>query len=594
MEKLRKILKLVSYDIIKLPVDVRAFANRIIVLGILGALIPDILAFALKGSQISLKNSHIIIAVVLLLFHFGERVVMSLFNTWYDLENDNYRQLNVNESTKMIMDISNTIKSKVFKITDNIVQMVEPPAILKILKDYVGSYWSLYIRLPITFAQVLILIGTLITSIIIEITGSTIAETIIITSLLVICIVVYFFLSHKRIKVMRTFRKTIKENEAVTDVLYTEIKSTDFISPKDFIYHAERLRTKLDENVQVAKTEKLKLNKIFIQRSIVASAMMITIMLIKLAMAGRFDIDVFVDIVALSSIYSTMLQRIGSITMNYENIMDLIIDLETLNPDFDNMNTVYAQERRKVIVDTPIEYLTVGKFSISHEKDGAFELINDSVFTLQSGDTVIMHGRTGCGKSTLISMFTGKMSLIESPIHFSNGQHGYLNSIGYQTDRSMVNNFVLNEIALTDDTDLVDTEKLLEIIRGLQLFDELLRMINNEHLDFDKYSDEEKIIEFLKIRKTRQFSSGQMQRLALAKLLYSLDESIQLVALDEPFNRLDDTTCKECMEFIQKYVLRSKRILFVATHQVEICLPYGNVEITFGENLKKSILRISR
>ncbi len=590
VEKIRNVTKLINFDIIRLPKNVKSFARRIIMIAILGSLIPDLFSFTLKGSQVSLKSGRILLAIVLLLIHFSQRILLCLFGTFEDLQNDSFEQIKVNESTRIVMNVSNITKSKVFKAKGKIIQMVEQPEIIKITKDYLGDYWDLYIRFPVTIAQVLILLGMLIASIWIEFSSSTLAETIIITSLLISCIVVYFFLSKKRINVMRSYRKNRKENEVATDVLFTEIKSTDFISQNDFLYHADKLRSKLDENVMINKSERLKLNKIFIQRSFVASTLMIVIMVVKFITSGKFTIDTFVDVVALSSIYSTMLQRITSITSNYENIMNVVIDLETLNPDFTDINDVFVAEQKRLLVTTPIESLTVSEFAVTQDLNGAFELINDHVFTINSGDTAIAYGRTGCGKSTLINLFTGKMTLTDSPITFSNGKNGYLNSIGYQTDRAMVNNYVLNEITLSDDFGILDRDKFFEIIRGLRLYDEILRMVKEENLEFDNLTDDGKIIEFLKIRKTREFSSGQKQRLALAKLLYSLDDSIQLVALDEPFNRLDNRTCSECMAFVHEYVHRRPRILLIATHQVEICQKYSNIEISFDENLKKSTM----
>lgn len=594
IESFRKFAKQIRFDLIKLPEDVQKFANKIIIFNILSCLIPDLFSFALKGAQISLTKGYTTIAIVLLLLHFSHRVLDSMFNTFYGLQADNYNQLSVSESTKKILDISNVTKSKVFKTEGKIVHMVEQPEVIKITRDYIEDFWAFYLKFPTTIAQIIILFVTLIASTILQILTSTLLETAIITGLLIFCFVFYFYLSNKRIKVMRNYRKIRKKNESETDVLYTEIKSTDFISKKDFAYHAEKLRAKLDDNIAVTKTERLKLNKIFINRALVASLMMILIMIIKFVVTGAFTVDTFVDIVALSTIYGTMLVRISNITSSYESIMDILIDVNTLYEDFNNINTVYEKEMQRNIVSTAIENLTVTEFTVTQDKNGAFELINNNVFILNSGDTIMAYGRTGCGKSTLINMFTGKMNLVDSPIHFSNGDTGYLNSIGYQTDRAMVNNFVLNELALTDKYEEIDYDKVIYLLKGVDLYDEIIRMIKNENLDFGSLDDNEKLIEFLKIRKTNEFSSGQKQRLALVKLLYSLDDTIQLVALDEPFNRLDDLTCKKCIEFIKNYVLQQNRILFIATHQVDICRPYCNVEISFGEDLTRSIIKVQK
>lgn len=594
MERIRNFFKELSFDVIKLPQNVRQFANKIIIFSILGALIPDILAFALKGAQLSLEKGMTFLAILLLLINFSQRILDSLFQTFFEYQNDTYKKLTTSESTKVILDISNETKSKVFKNKNGIIQMVELPEIMKISKDYLQDYWSFYIKMPTTLAEIVILIFTLVASIVIELKTSSTIEALLLSVLLLICCFLYFLNSKQRIKVMRKYRKQRKQNESAEDILFTEIKSTDFISKRDFVYHAERFRNLLDKNTSINREENLKLNKVFITRSLISSLMIIAIIVVKLMFEDGINLDIFIDIIALSSIYSTILQRISSIARSYENIMDVVIDIDTLYHEFDNINNIYVAEKSKRVSTSTISTLTIANFSISQDLNGAFELINTDSFTINSGDTIMTYGKTGSGKSTLIGMLTGRMSLLENPIKFSNGQIGYLNTIGYQTDKSMVNNFVLNEIALTDDLTQIDKEKLFYLLKGVNLFEEILRMVKKSGFDGKELSDEEKIFEFLKIRKTKEFSSGQMQRLALVKLLYSLDGSIQLVALDEPFNRLDDETTKQCVKFIQDYVMRSNRILIIATHQVEIVRPFANMEISFIEDLEKSIISVKK
>jgi energy-coupling factor transporter ATP-binding protein EcfA2 len=308
--------------------------------------------------------------------------------------------------------------------------------------------------------------------------------------------------------------------------------------------------------------------------------------------AGQITSNTIVDVIALSSIYSMILERVTNITFDYENFMDMIVELETLYEEFKNINDVYIAEQQKVFINTPIDFLNVFSFSITQDINGSFELINRNLIVIKSGDTIVAYGKTGCGKSTLIKMLTGKIIIPENPIRFSNGKEGYLNSIGYQTDKAMANGFSLNEVTLTENYDSINFMKLFEILKGLHLYDEFLRMIKEENITSEGLTDDRKVIELMKKKKIREFSSGQMQRLAIAKLLYSLDDTIQLVALDEPFNRLDDATCASCMEFVYEYVHRIPRILLIATHQVDICCPYATIKISFDENMSKSILKV--
>lgn len=591
---MKKIMNLVNFDILKRPETVKTFAKKIILINIIGTVIIDFLAFALKGAEVSLKAGISWLAVTLLLMYFAERTLESVYSAYREYQRDQFNQLSTNETTEVILELCNATKSKVFKEEENgTLSRVEHPELIQKTKNYIQNTWDLFVKLPILTANIIVLILTLICSIILSTQTATPLETVLVLVMLLISIVLYFFFSKQRIRVMRKFRKIKKENEAKVDVIFTEIKSTDFISAKDFEYHARNFIKLLDSTNDTEKKERLNLNKVFIKRSIVSTLLICGMIGIKFFISKDLSLGSFFSIITLSTIYSTILSRISNISQNFEDVMNIIVDLETLFPDFNRIHTVYQQEINKTLISTPLNSVSVSEFEVSQDTKGKFTLINKNSITLQQGKTYMVYGHTGCGKSTLLNLLTGKLSLKDSPIHFSNGQTGYLNSIAYQTDKSMANHYVLNELTLTDDLEKISVPKLYEILKGLHLYEELLSMIHDTESDIDGLSDDEKIYKFLQLKKTKEFSSGQMQRLALTKLLYSLDDTIQMVALDEPFNRLDDKIAKTCIDFCQKYIMEQNRILIIATHQVDICRPYADQEISFSENLNKSFISIT-
>lgn len=590
---MKKIIHLIGFDILKRPEKVKSFATKIVLYNILGTIVIDFLAFALKGAELAIKTGIIWLAVTLLFLYFGERTLESVYIAFIDYQNDQFNQLTTNEATKVILELCETTKSKVFKEENETMTRVEHPELIQKTKSYIQNTWDLWVRNPILLSNIIVLLITLTFSIVISATTASSLETILTMVMLLISLIFYFMFSKKRITVMKDFRKVKKDNESKVDVLYTEIKSTDFISTKDFTYHAMRFINVLDETNNTQKTERLKLNTVFIQRSIVATFLIFGMIGIKFFVSHDFSINSFIEIITLSTIYSTILSRIATISSNFESVMNIIVDLETLYPDFNNIYEVYKTEKSKTLITSPLESITISEFEVSQDQKGAFSLINKNSITMKKGETYMVYGHTGCGKSTLLNLLTGKLSLKDSPIHFSNGKTGYLNSISYQTDKAMANHFVLNEITLTDDLDEISISKLYEILRGLHLYDELLSMVHGTEFDTPDFSDDDKVYNLLKTKKTKEFSSGQMQRLALTKLLYSLDDTIQLVALDEPFNRLDDEIAKICMEFCKNYIMRESRILVLATHQVEICREYADKEISFTENLNQSFITIN-
>ena len=69
-------------------------------------------------------------------------------------------------------------------------------------------------------------------------------------------------------------------------------------------------------------------------------------------------------------------------------------------------------------------------------------------------------------------------------------------------------------------------------------------------------------------------SNGQKQRLILAKMLYWLDENIDIVALDECTSGLDEANqndgadAQEILEYLVRFCNQDKnRIVIISTHQ---------------------------
>ena len=102
----------------------------------------------------------------------------------------------------------------------------------------------------------------------------------------------------------------------------------------------------------------------------------------------------------------------------------------------------------------------------------------------------------------------------------------------------------------------------IEILENLNLWQE----ISANCIDVWQYLNEKKYY---------NFSNGQKQRLIIAKMLYWLDETIDVMVLDECTSGLDDVTnCKESadaqkiLEYIVRYCNQDKkRIVVISTHQ---------------------------
>ncbi len=594
-ETLRKFWKKINFPILKQPRQIKIFKGKIIVISILATLILDALSFSLKGAESAMAAGMIPLSIFMLILYFGQRTIDTSYATYADLQNDIFRQIYSTETIQIVMDICNMCRSKVFKKDNGKSTLMENAEIMQKSNWYLSAVWNFWWCLPKTISECIILVGMIAGMIIVEISESDPVQTAFIMTLLAICIAVYFVLGKKRIQLKKNYRKQSKEAGSIKEVLFTELKNVDFISKSDFDYHAKEFKKVLMKEVEISKTERFKLNRVFIQRSCIASGFMIAILLFKVFTAQALDMSVILNVVAVSSVYSTILSKIGNILHEFEVLADNKIDIEALYDDFKNIYDVYVEERNKQFSESNVDEISVSHFYATQDPKKCYLLKNATSFTLKKGDFVLVQGPTGCGKSTLLMLLTGKLRIHNNPIYFSNGENGYLSSISYQTDKAMVNGFALNEITLCNDTKRdINHTKLCGILLGLNLYYEFLRMAKSDKdLNLANLSDSEMVFELLQSRKIKQFSSGQQQRLALAKLLYLMDSTHQVIALDEAFNRLDDDTAKQCIQYVYDFTQRDmKRIVLLATHQVDLVRPICNKEISYATDLNTSILKI--
>ena len=173
--------------------------------------------------------------------------------------------------------------------------------------------------------------------------------------------------------------------------------------------------------------------------------------------------------------------------------------------------------------DTP--YLDVQHLSKSF---GALTLFRDISFSIAEGQKVGLIAKNGTGKSTLLSILTGK--------------EGY------------------------DSGDIVFRRDLkVGILEQMPVFDPDQSVLNVIHHqgDEEKLLRAKQVLTQLKIRNLQQpmgqLSGGQQKRVALANVLLTEPD---LLILDEPTNHLD----LDMIEWLEGYLMRGNRTLLMVTH----------------------------
>ena len=174
--------------------------------------------------------------------------------------------------------------------------------------------------------------------------------------------------------------------------------------------------------------------------------------------------------------------------------------------------------------DTP--YLDVQHLSKSF---GALTLFRDISFSIGEGQKVGLIAKNGTGKSTLLSILSGKEGYDEGSIVFR---------------RDL-------KVGMLEQSPVFDPDE------------SVLDACFNHHGEDEKVLKAKQVLTQLKIRDLKQrmgeLSGGQQKRVALANVLLTEPD---LLILDEPTNHLD----LEMIEWLEGYLARGNRTLLMVTH----------------------------
>ena len=173
-----------------------------------------------------------------------------------------------------------------------------------------------------------------------------------------------------------------------------------------------------------------------------------------------------------------------------------------------------------------VPYLDVQHLSKSF---GALTLFRDISFSIGEGQKVALIAKNGTGKSTLLSILSGKEGYDEGSIVFR---------------RDL-------KVGMLEQSPVFDPDE------------SVLDACFNHHGEDEKVLKAKQVLTQLKIRDLSQrmgeLSGGQQKRVALANVLLTEPD---LLILDEPTNHLD----LEMIEWLEGYLARGNRTLLMVTH----------------------------
>jgi len=179
-------------------------------------------------------------------------------------------------------------------------------------------------------------------------------------------------------------------------------------------------------------------------------------------------------------------------------------------------------------------------------------------FALNSGELLLLEGRNGCGKTSLLRAIAGLLELESGAVSWNDAR--------VQKERQFFKNSMVwmsHKVGFNGDLTLVENlryEANLRLQSGLDFDDVLKRLGLNR----------------LKRLPMRSLSAGQQRRVALARLLMSAAE---LWMMDEPVTNLDREGRALVTELVSEHLANDGMVIMAAHQDVNIDAPTQTIRM---------------
>ena len=180
------------------------------------------------------------------------------------------------------------------------------------------------------------------------------------------------------------------------------------------------------------------------------------------------------------------------------------------------------------------------------------EIFKKKKLNFTEGEHVLLHGKSGCGKTTLVNLMSGLLRPSSGTIFFENVDFSALSDCELDDLRS--NNFglIFQRLHLIGHLDVEQNLKLASKVSNAKNILSLIKYLGLE----DK-----------KKQLAKDLSVGEAQRVAIAR---AVANNPKVIFADEPTSALDDHNTIKVMELLFDQTKKNKSTLLVASHDDRI------------------------
>lgn len=183
--------------------------------------------------------------------------------------------------------------------------------------------------------------------------------------------------------------------------------------------------------------------------------------------------------------------------------------------------------------------------------------LRDVSYDFEKGKIYAIRGRSGTGKTTLLSLISGLERCTEGKIIFDNKD---LKDINLDYYRSHEIGIVFQSYNLLPFMTASENIILSMDASGIK--------VSNKKEEAIKLMKSVGLKETYANRKVLRLSGGEQQRVAIAR---SLSYNPKMIVADEPTGNLDKQTEKEILDIFKKLAHEDKKCVIIVTHSQNVC-----------------------
>ena len=370
---------------------------------------------------------------------------------------------------------------------------------------------------------------------------------------IIIVILITYFL-RKRLK---TYHRAVQEKDGRVKIFFSE--SLQGLSIVRSFVKEDIFSKKNEKNLEEYKKARLKRNVFMTICSISFVVVYYAFYILAIIFCGNAIIKGAMTIGLLTALVALLTQLtgpLGNITSIIPRYYSLLASGERLRIENDDDVHYLSKEEIDKYYQNEFKGISLNKVSFSYlDKYGnRVDALKDFSLMIKKNQKILIKGRSGGGKSTLIKIIlslltpdTGKISLLDNEEHSL--EQKYEKLFAYVPQDNLLMEGTIKEIVTLFDENPDETQfnKALEISGSLSF-------VNNLSLKEQTYLNE----------KGSGLSLGEMERIAIARAIYC---DAPILLLDECSASLDLEAEKKVMSNL--LALESKTIVLISHHKYD-------------------------